>query len=237
MPLCRLCNKDRELCESHIVPKFLYKELLKNRQIIGVTGVGGRRWKPVQDGAKEHLLCECCEQHLNKYFETPFKKYWVDTLPLPDPWADDNARWLTVDYKTFKLFHLSVLYRASISTLPMFESVSLGRHEERIRQLLLNNDPGEEYQYPLAGYAVVHHKTRHLVQMVSQPQAVPFGGRRCYGIMYGGVEWWICVASDRNREFEQFALKSDGKMCLSVFPWNEIAAVQKASQALRRADA
>jgi len=55
--------------------------------------------------------------------------------------------------------------------------------------------------------------------------------------MYGGVEWWICVASDRNREFEQFALKSDGKMCLSVFPWNEIAAVQKASQALRRADA
>jgi hypothetical protein len=37
-----------------------------------------------------------------------------------------------LDYSTFKLFHLSVLWRASVSSGPDFASVRLGVHEERI---------------------------------------------------------------------------------------------------------
>lgn len=231
---CRLCHKNRDLRNSHIVPKFPYKKILNaKRQIMGINGQGGRGWKPVQDGAKEYLFCECCEQHFNKYFEIPFRSFWVDSLPLPDPWIDDCERWIAADYESFKLFHLSILYRAGVSTLPMFSHVNLGPYEEIIRLLLLNRDPGGYSQYPVAGYAIVHHTTRRLVQMVSQPQCFTVGGRRCYGIIYGGVEWWICVASDRNHEFEKFALQRNGKMCFSVIPWNEIAVVQKAALALR----
>lgn len=237
MPQCRLCHQEAELRESHILPKFLYQSLLNNnRQIMAITGHGHRGWKPLQDGEKENLFCERCEQHFNQHFEKPFRELWLETKPLPNPWSDSSARSITVDYSTFKLFHLSVLYRASVTSLPTFDNVELGAHTEKIRKLLLNRDPGKFYEYPVAGYAVVHHNTRELIQMISKPQAFRIGGLRCYGIMYGGVEWWTSVSTARNPEFEQFALKGNGQISFSVFPWQEVAVVQEASWALRNAD-
>ncbi len=61
------------------------------------------------------------------------------------------------DYATFKLFHLSVLFRASVSSLSTFQEVNLGAlHEERIRQMLLNEDPGKDWEYPILGFAVLN---------------------------------------------------------------------------------
>ena len=55
--------------------------------------------------------------------------------------------WIKVEYEPFKLFHLSVLFRASVSTLPTFADVSLGPHEERLRNLLLARRAGPEDQF------------------------------------------------------------------------------------------
>lgn len=236
MPQCHLCKNDRELRDSHIVPEFLYSDLYNAKhQMMGINGQGRRGWKALQNGVKEHLFCEPCEQHFNEYFEKPFRELWVENFPLLDPWNTDDIHWITVNYESFKLFHLSVLYRAGVSTLPTFAAVRLGLHEEKLRQLLLIRNPGEYFQYPVFGYAVVHHKTNRLIQMVSQAQVSRFGGRRCYGIMYGGVEWWVCVASDRNSEFEQIALRRDGRMPFAAVPWNEVSVIQEASRALNNA--
>lgn len=209
----------------------------RHRQILGITGTGKNGRALVQDGAKEYLFCEDCEQHLSKHYEEPFKRFWIDNLPLPDPWIDDGPRWLKTDYSKFKLFHLSILFRAGVCSLPMFSNVNLGPHEARLRKMILDIDPGEEHEYPVGGYGVVHHETRELIKMIAQSQNFKVGGRHCYGIMYGGVEWWFCIASDRNPEFDRFSLKNNGQICLSVFPWTEVAAVQKASAALRNAGA
>ncbi|WP_423709583.1 hypothetical protein [Undibacterium sp. WLX3042] len=216
----------------------MYAELKnQNRQIMGITGQGKKGWAPVQDGAKELLLCEDCEQHINEHYEKPFKAFWLDNSPLPDPWQDEDPRWITTDYKSFKLFHLSVLFRASISSLPMYSAVDLGPHTDRLRIMLLNEDPGREYEYPIGGYGVIHHENRQLIKMITKPQSFRLGGKPCYAIMYGGVEWWFSVSSERNPKFDQFSLKEDGRICLAAHPWTEVAAVQKASMALRSAGA
>ncbi len=236
MPKCRLCMNDRVLRNSHIVPEFLYAELYNTKNhMMCINGRGNRGWKAQQNGAKEHLFCESCEQHFNEYFEKPFRKLWVEKCPLPDPWTAIGAHWITVDYATFKLFHLSVLYRAGVSKLQNFAAVQLGQHEEKIRQLLLARNPGEYFQYPVLGYAIVHHKTNRLVQMVSHAQMCRIGGRLCYGILYGGVEWWVCVASDRNHKLEQDALQSNGRMPFEGVPMNEVAVIQGLSKLLKNA--
>lgn len=238
MSICHLCKQNQTLRKSHIIPKFMYSDLKnQDRQIIGITGNGRNGWALVQDGAKEFLLCGDCEQHLNKHYETPFKKFWVDNPPLPDPWMDEEPRRLTTEYTSFKLFHLSVLFRASICSLPMFRTVNLGPHEDRLRKMLLNIEPGQDYEYPITGYGVVHHKNRQLIKMITQPQSFRIGGKPCYAIMYGGAEWWFSISSDRNPEFEQISLKRNGEICLAVHPWTEVAAVQAASSALRRTGA
>jgi hypothetical protein len=233
MAECRLCRNDRELRNSHIVPEFLYSELYNTKgHMMGINGRGNRGWQALQKGIREPLFCESCEQHFNEYCEKPFRAQWVDALPLPDPWTATDIHWIKVEYNSFKLFHLSVLFRARVSSLPTFSAVSLGPHEERLRQLLLTRSVGEAWQYPVFAYAVVHHRTNRLIQMVSQAQQSKFGGRRCYGMMYGGAEWWVCVASDRNTEFERGALQPNGHMPFIAVPWNEVGVVQDASRAL-----
>lgn len=235
MAVCRLCRNERELRNSHIVPEFLYSDLYNVKgHMMGINGYGRRGWKPLQMGIREPLFCESCEQHFNEYCEKPFRAQWVESPPLPNPWKATDVYWIKVDYEPFKLFHLSVLFRAGVSSLPTFSAVSLGPHEERLRKLILNRNVGNNWQYPIFAYAVVHHRTNEIVQMVSAAKTARFGGRCCYGMMYGGAEWWICVASDRNVEFERGALRPDGKMPFIAMPWNEITSVQEASIALNQ---
>jgi hypothetical protein len=232
--LCRLCGGNKKLLDSHIIPEFLYSELYNPKhQMIGINGVGSRGWQTLQKGIREPLFCESCEQHFNEYCEKPFFKQWIGTSLLPDPWNATDVHWINVDYSSFKLFHLSIIFRAGVSSLPTFIEVDLGPHEDKLRQLIISCSLGENWQYPIFAYAVIHHETKKLIQMVSRPQRSKFGGRRCYGAMYGGAEWWVGVASDRNPEFEQIALQPDGRMPFTAVPWNEVGVVQQASSALK----
>lgn len=238
MPLCKLCHHDRQLRNSHIVPEFLYENLYNSRhQLMGIHGRGPKGWEILQKGIREHLFCEDCEQHFNKYFEKPFRRQWIENFPLPDPWLTDQVHCIKVDdYVSFKLFHLSVFFRASVSTLPTFAEVSLGPHEERLRRLLLARNPGRPDQYPIFAHAVVRHDTHRIVQMVSRAHGSFYGGRPCYGMMYGGVQWWIRVTSGRHHQYETVALRPDGSMPFSAVPWNEVGVVLEARDALRNSE-
>jgi hypothetical protein len=46
------------------------------------------------------------------------------------------------DYKALKLFFLSVLWRAGVSSRPYFQQVKLGVFEVALRQAILNSNPG-----------------------------------------------------------------------------------------------
>lgn len=180
MPLCRLCQLNRQLRNSHIVSEFLYDDLYNSKgHAMAITGLGNRGWKPLQQGSKEHLFCENCEQHFNEYYEKPFLAQWVKAAPLPNPWNVNSLHLARFDYAPFKLFHLSVLFRASVSSRPEFVEVSLGPHEEKLRELLLSRNPGEAWQYPIFGQAIVHHETKRLISMVSQAVQSNFEGHRC----------------------------------------------------------
>ena len=235
MSICKLCLNDRELRNSHIVPEFLYCKLYNHKNhMMAINGRGSKGWKPLQQGIRESLFCECCEQHLNEYCEKPFRAQWLVNDPLPDPWRVVEPYWIKLDYSSFKLFHLSVLFRASVSSLPTYAEVSLGQqHEDRLRQMILAQDPGQPWQYPVLGLVVIHHETNSIVQMVSQVQRSRFNEHPCYGIIYGGVQWWTSVSSHRNHEFEHAALQQDGQMPFHAMPWNELEVVQAAATMLR----
>ena len=239
MQHCRLCLRERKLCDSHIIPEFLYSDLYNSkRQMMAVSGVGRKGWKPLQKGATEHLFCGCCEQHFENFMEGPFKTEWCDKSLLPDPWPPDHIELVKVkNYAAFKLFHLSILFRAGVSSLPTFAKVQLGQHEQRLRRLLISKDPGRADRYSVFGYAVVRHDNQRIVPMVSRTQISSIGSRPCYGTIYGGVQWWVRVTSSAHQEFQSISLKEDGTMPIAAVAWNEVSVIQAASLALRGADA
>ena len=55
---------------------------------------------------------------------------------------------LGIDYKKFKLFLLSLIWRFSISSKMSFKGVELGEHEDHIRQMLIMDDTGDAGRYP-----------------------------------------------------------------------------------------
>lgn len=81
---CALCQKDKPLRTSHILPKFVFK-WLKKTSATGHIRFADAPNKRVQDGLKLPFLCSACEAKLNK-FETEFSK------KLFHPWGDISGQ-------------------------------------------------------------------------------------------------------------------------------------------------
>ena len=82
MPLCKLCNLEKTLCNSHIIPEFLWEDLYNSKhQALGVHGQGRNGWEVLQKGLREKLFCNDCEQHFNEHFEKPFRSLWIENCP------------------------------------------------------------------------------------------------------------------------------------------------------------
>lgn len=109
---CRLCQKKRKLKKSHIIPELLYKGFYNDKgHMMGITGRGNKGWKPLQKGLRELLLCGGCEQFLNDEYEKPFLHDWISDCPLPRNLITNRVYPISIpSYKSFKLFHLSVLF-------------------------------------------------------------------------------------------------------------------------------
>ncbi len=60
------------------------------------------------------------------------------------------------DEATLRLFFISVLWRAGVSQNPFYENVDLGvEHEEKLRGLILNQDPGDPDDYSVTIYKYI----------------------------------------------------------------------------------
>lgn len=232
--ICRLCLLPKILRKSHIIPEYLYRDLYNdNRHMMGITGKGSKGWAKVQKGLTELLFCDDCEQLFNEKYEKPFLNDWLQNNPLPKKLTPEQSYTIKMpSYEHFRLFHLSILFRASVSSSPTYNEVNLGRHEEIIRQMLLNNDSGNNWQYLLIGYAVIHDKTHEILNLIARPEKRSFDGVNCFSMLYGGVEWWTTVVSHKTKSLEALALKVDGSMPMIAIPWNSIPIMHKIKSAL-----
>lgn len=218
---CGLCLKDRDLRNSHVIPEFLYKPLYDAKhRAMGVHGQGHKKWQYLQKGLREKLLCQDCEQLLNDHYEKYFHYFWFEKSPLPFECEHDKIYEIDgIDYAKFKLFHLSILFRASISSLRTFSQVSLGPHEERIRAMLFNHDPGRSSHYQISAYIVVKDDGSVVQQLISQPIKFNFCGHPIYNMMFGGCAWHYKVSSHSSADFTEIALRSNGTMPVPVERW------------------
>lgn len=68
--ICALCTQPAELKVSHIIPKFVFRQMKKS-SATGYFRSGINPDKRAQDGLKTRLLCDQCEQRLSSW-ERPF---------------------------------------------------------------------------------------------------------------------------------------------------------------------
>ena len=77
----------------------------------------------------------------------------ADESPNCVNYYNDNNQTFAIctnlSYTKYKLFLLSILWRASISSKSFFKRINIGEHEEVIRKMIFENDPKTYDWYPI----------------------------------------------------------------------------------------
>jgi hypothetical protein len=155
---CRFCDQDKPaLAKAHIIPRSLFKVVRgkENYSVEMRVSEEAVKEKFQQAGNYDNgILCENCEQKFSQYDahgHSVFTKVFEDPTIYRDPNQIECAYLLpNVDFRLLKLFVLSVLWRASVSSLDFFSNVDLGeRHEATMKSLISNGsiEGGDDYQF------------------------------------------------------------------------------------------
>lgn len=139
----------------------MYEDLFDDKhRMIRTYGLDPSTARPVQSGEKEgDILCGDCDNKRLGSLEDYAKRALYSgqlndsqKISAQNQLHPDGELTSTycenIDYAKFKLFLLSLLWRASISKLDFFEKVSLGPKEEVLRKMIYENDPQSQLDFP-----------------------------------------------------------------------------------------
>lgn len=212
----------KDLCRSHIIPEFLYEPLYDEKHRLEMLSVLPHKgdWYE-QKGLHEKLLCFACEQKISAW-ETYGRAALRGGVLFEAIQAGNLVQVKGIDYKKFKLFLLSILWRASVSSLQFFERVELGKHNEILRSMLLEENPGTPVEYPCVLFGL-RSPTGVMTDLIMQPERLQFQGHRAYRFVFGGFLWAFMVSSHKLPALvERVAVSPDGHLSVLLRPPEEI---------------
>jgi len=210
MQICKLCGIPKKLIrKSHIIPDFMYKGMFdENHKLVLQPFRQGtvEKWeiKNPSDGEYEGgLLCEECDNILlGHHYEDYASRvmYGGQLLENECPIFQRNIsqhgiefiKCKGLNYHKYKLFLLSILWRAGISTRPFFSEIKLDPiHENEIRKMLLSKDAGEVSKYPI--FILSYGNNLRLPkQLIAQPRQITATSElKSYSFMINGYLYFF----------------------------------------------
>lgn len=238
MGICKLCLKEKELVESHIIPKFMFKGMKDEKKAFfeityNLDTAESKKQKKQKEDFDRNILCADCDNRIIGGYEDYAKKsmYGENLDPKIAPVCKnyinpgDGIEYSVcknIDYGKFKLFLLSLLWRASITTRPLFGEVSLGKtHEERLRKMIYENIIPSEHEYPImmTSFMRTEHNLRNLI---GQPKRIKMmGGLNGYVFLIDSVQFLFAVTSPEHaipEYLKQFTIKESGEIFVAHLP-------------------
>ena len=104
--------------------------------------------------------------------------------------------------------------------------MSLGPHEERIRQMLLNENPGSKLKYPCFFIMVLMEDNKVLDNFIYPPNLLRIEGHRSYRFIFGGGFWIYFVSSHtqmlKSSKIAEFFLNQEGRILIPLRPADKI---------------
>jgi hypothetical protein len=167
--LCKLCLQDKPLIKAHIIPDFMYQELYDpEHKIFKISGDIGHIKKISTGEYDDTILCEECDNKIGKFETYASKVFYGGKFPIKEmpkfqkminQHKIESMAISNLDYKKFKLFLLSILWRGSITKRETFNDVTLPENiNERLRLMIINEDPGEPYDFPCIMITNINNK-------------------------------------------------------------------------------
>jgi hypothetical protein len=207
------------------VPEFGYRSLYdsKHRYVRLVAGALPRLVLE-QKGLRERLLCQKCETRFSRYEAYAKKTLSGLTVPLPGKRSVPK-----VDYTKFKLFQLSLLWRAHVSGKSQYGAVDLPpRDAEQLRAMLDAEEPGRQHDYPCEMLAV-YSGSKLMTEFVGPSVSVEAATDWVYALSFAGFYWGFLVSKTQGSPPPAtHALRQSGSLPLRAKDINELPGLQHA---------
>lgn len=198
---CRLCGKDRKLIKAHAIPEAFFRVMREQDGEIPllITNAANRYPKRSPIGVYDkEILCEVCEECFG-----PYDKYGTDCLIhkldeyfRPIERGEETLAFSSngIDQERLKLFVLSVLWRAAVSTQEFYSGIDLGPYEEALRKVLLAGETqsNEEFAVALSRW-VVSDQRKSLVTGLMNPFRERWSGVNAVRLYLGWVVAYVKV--------------------------------------------
>jgi len=210
---CKLCHKKDPLRKSHIIPEWSYGSLYDEIHRYHVLEAAPSRTQRLhQKGIYERLLCQRCETELSKYENYARAVFSGGPVNVKVAQHPIGLQLLGLDYSKFKLFELSVLWRAGAARHEFFSEVDLGSHQEVLRKMLVNRDPGKYREYGCILIPLVIDGA-HLLDFIVQPVAAARGDSMRYRFVFGGYVWFY-ILGETDSEVAKLFVQRSGRMLI-----------------------
>lgn len=221
---CKLCQNEKELCLSHIIPEFVYLPTYDEYHRFSMIPKGKDKYE--QKGIREYLLCNDCDGTIIGKWETYSSPIIKSIQDLKITQYGDQYVIQGVQYAEFKLFQLSLLWRASVASVKLFENVNIGKHEEIIRKMLLAEKPGLPEQYGCMMFVL--DDTKYLHKTIWSPVEDTIDGFTCYRFLTGRIFWYFFLEA-YPKDARDFFLSPQGILHLVKAPWPESTVTKRIS--------
>ncbi len=217
---CRLCQEDKPLLNSHIIPEFCYKPVYDGKHRLNELSTDPEIKNQCirQKGIRERLLCKDCEQLISpaeKYVSEFFGTHMVRAISKNQKFV----RFHGLDYFKLRLFQLSILWRASVSSSKYFANVALGSHEEVIRNMIFAGNIGESHTYPCIMFSVVTEEDKLNVVdgFIPNPERLEFLPCPVYRFIFSGVAWFYILSKDASWfKYKELLLSKEGQVVIPL---------------------
>jgi len=226
--LCKLCLQDKPLLkESHIIPDFMYQGLFDQaHSLYKINLENFKQTKKLYNGEYEpNLLCADCDNNIIGGYENYASVVlYGDRLSRGENIFFENRKNVHgviftycqgIDYLKFKLFLLSILWRASISTRKFFENVNLGPYEDKIRAMILNGNPGEPLDFPC--FLSTYKNLQDLPdEVIGQPKKYRTENILGYTFFIGGFVYIYLISKIKKPDWlSEVAIKKNNEMSIA----------------------
>jgi len=169
-------------------------------------------------GSYENLLCKECEQMLGIYDD------YAQSLLLKNPLNfypnTDLAYQIDVyDYAKLKIFFLSLLWRASVSSLEEFYNIDVGPFEVRLRELIMSEFVGEDDEFSV--FLTRFDSDDEKIKLIAE-RSILFPAKQKldninYSVFYLSNGFKIYIKVDKRSSMElyrKFILKNSGSLVI-----------------------
>jgi hypothetical protein len=219
--LCKFCGEQKLLIKAHIIPEWMYEPLYDEKHKIFSFSSSGNPKKikrPSSGEYEKNLLCSICDNKMGafeQYGSLIFKGGGNKPISIKTENGDRVAihHISGLNYKLFKLFLLSLLWKASISSRETYKNLKISSdEEERIKEMISSEDPGGKDSFPVSIFALHSLQDKTLQQLI----LAPYSNAGLHIFYIAGYLFVFADSVDKIAN-ETFCLSTDGTISIPAF--------------------